>query len=236
MNDKKCSAVIVAAGVGNRMQSDIPKQFMKLCGRPVLYYSVKAFDDTDFINEIVVVVSEAYLDYCRDEILSKYGFKHEIKITVGGDTRARSVYNGLKSCSSDTDYVFIHDAARPFVSEKILKDGLIEVMKHNAVIAALPSTDTIRIVDSVGNVTSTPDRRLVWRMQTPQIFNYEMLIGAYDNIVNDGFKGITDDGMVWEAAGNPPLHLYKGGEYNIKITTSEDMAMAFEMMTGGRIH
>ena len=119
MADKKCTAIVLAAGQGKRMNSSIQKQFLEIKGYPVLYYSLKCFQDSPLIGEIVLVTSENAVSYCRSEIVKKYGFSKVTGIIAGGKERYDSVYAGLLACG-ECEYVFIHDGARPFISEEIL--------------------------------------------------------------------------------------------------------------------
>ena len=122
MKGVKCTGIILAAGVGKRMESDVPKQFMLLEGKPLLYYSLKTFQDS-FIQDIILVCGKDEIEYCREEIVDKYGFSKVRKIVAGGKERFHSVYQGLKAIE-ECDYVFIHDGARPFVEQRMLTDGL----------------------------------------------------------------------------------------------------------------
>ncbi len=223
-NKKKCSAIILAAGVGRRMNSTIPKQFMKLGGKPVLYYALQTFQES-FINELVLVTGAAEIDFCKREIVDKYGFDKVKAVVAGGKERYHSVYEGLKAVG-DGDYVFIHDGARPFVELDMLERAYIEVEKSNACVIAVKAKDTVKIADKEGFVKTTPDRNLVWQVQTPQVFEFQAIKKAHEMIMDRDDIMITDDAMVYEAAFEKPVKLVEGSYENIKITTPEDMEIA----------
>jgi 2-C-methyl-D-erythritol 4-phosphate cytidylyltransferase len=223
-NRKKCSAIILAAGVGKRMNSRIPKQFMELGGKPVLYYALKAFQDS-FMEELVLVTGAEEIEFCKKEIVEKYGF-HKVKAVVaGGKERYHSVYEGLKAVE-DADYVFIHDGARPFVESDMLERAYEEVEENSACVIAVKAKDTVKIANKDGFVQTTPDRSLVWQVQTPQVFAYEKIKEAYEIVLQREDINITDDAMVYEAVYAKAVKLVEGSYKNIKITTPEDMEIA----------
>lgn len=232
--EEKHTAIIAAAGRGNRMNSDIPKQFLELCGKPVLYYSLKAFEES-FVDEIVLVTSEADTGYCREQIVERYGFTKVSKIIQGGAERYESVYKGLIA-AEDADYVYIHDGARPFVTAQIINDARKYAEKYGACAAGMPVKDTIKIVDAGGLVTETPPRRCVWQVQTPQAFSYDVIREAYDLLMRGGMDcTITDDTQVVEEMFDRPIKLFFASYENIKITTPEDMMIAESLMKQRKI-
>lgn len=219
----KVAAVVLAAGKGSRMQAERPKQYLLLKGKPVLYYSLKAFEES-CVDEVVLVVGEGEVEYCQKEIVDTYHFKKVTAIIEGGKERYHSVYNGLKELDRDgVDYVFIHDGARPFVTSSLVSKLLKEVKEYKACVAGMPVKDTIKIVDSNQFVTATPDRSLVWLVQTPQVFDYSLVCGAYEAIMAGDQTGITDDAMVVEKMTGHPVKLVEADYRNIKITTPEDI-------------
>ncbi len=225
MADKKCTAIVLAAGQGKRMNSSIQKQFLEIKGYPVLYYSLKCFQDSPLIGEIVLVTSENAVSYCRSEIVKKYGFSKVTGIIAGGKERYDSVYAGLLACG-ECEYVFIHDGARPFISEEILERGLTGVQETGACVIGMPSKDTVKIADEDGFVKETPDRKNVWTIQTPQIFSYRLIRDAHESIRKKDMSAITDDAMVVEQETGVRVRLAEGSYQNIKITTPEDLAVA----------
>jgi 2-C-methyl-D-erythritol 4-phosphate cytidylyltransferase len=224
MSDKKmCSAVVVAAGSGTRFGEDIPKQFFEINGKPVLYYSLKALCDSDIIDEVIIVTSEEWIEFCEDEIVKKYGFDKVDGVVLGGKTRCDSVRAGVMVCDIASDYVFIHDGARPLLTEDMIRRGYETVLKYGTAVAAIPSTDTIKIADKDGVVLSTPDRSTLWRIQTPQIFRYDLILKAYFDLTDEDRQTVTDDAMLIERKSDVPVHLFEGSENNIKITTHNDI-------------
>ena len=221
----KCTAIVLAAGQGKRMKSKVQKQFLDIQGYPVLYYSIKCFQECEWIDDIILVTGADEVEYCRREIVEKYNFNKLSSVTVGGKERYHSVWNGLKVCSN-TDYVFIHDGARPFLTRAILERGLQCVKENEACAAGVPSKDTVKIVDENNEVQSTPDRRYVWNVQTPQVFRYQLVFDAYARALEGECIGITDDAMVVEKYGKHKVTLYEGAYENIKITTPEDLGVA----------
>lgn len=229
-NKYRTVAVVLAAGSGKRMGSSTKKQYMVIGGRPVIYYSLKAFQDS-FVDEIVLVVSPGDVAYCQKEIVEKYGFDKVHCIVEGGKERYHSVAKGLDSISS-CDYVFIHDGARPMLTQEILNRALECVKKFDACVVGMPVKDTIKIADQEGNIASTPNRNLVWMVQTPQVFAYSLIAEAYHKLilkekelVQNGMA-ITDDAMVVETLTGHPVKLVAGSYENIKITTPEDISIA----------
>ena len=226
----KCTAIILAAGQGKRMKTKVQKQFLMLQGKPLLYYSLACFQKSDEIQEIVVVTGKESIDYCRSEIIEKYGFTKVKSIAEGGKERYDSVYAGLEACSADTDYVFIHDGARPFVTEDIIKRTKEVAVTYQACIAGMPSKDTVKIIDENNMVSATPERSRVWSVQTPQVFLYSLIKEAHDTARSISMQGITDDAMVVEQYKNTPVHIVEGAYENIKITTPEDILVAEKIL------
>jgi 2-C-methyl-D-erythritol 4-phosphate cytidylyltransferase len=223
MRHKKIVAIILAAGTGRRMQSNIPKQYLILQDRPILYYTLKTFEECN-IDEIILVVGNDEIEYCRKEIVEKFSFKKVKKILEGGSERYLSVFNGLNAIDY-ADYVLIHDGARPFISLEVIKRTIEEVAAYNACVVGVPSKDTVKIVNEEGIVTETPDRDRVWSVQTPQAFSYEIIKNAYEVLFKSKHENlkITDDAMVVEHTLNFPVKLVMGEYTNIKITTPDDL-------------
>lgn len=218
-------AIVLAGGKGSRMNSDIPKQYMQLMGKPVLYYSLKAFQESD-IDEIVLVVGKGEIDSCRADIVDAYGFTKIANIVEGGSERYYSVLNGLRAIK-ECDYVYIHDGARPCISLDVIKRCMEDVVQYKACIAAVPVKDTIKIADTDGYAAQTPDRNHLWQIQTPQCFAYDIVRAAYEDMAADESRGnITDDAMVVEKYTNAKVKLTMASYKNIKITTPEDIAIA----------
>ena len=225
MKKEKCTAVVLAAGSGRRMGTKTQKLYLHIQGKPVLYYALKCFEDSAVIDEIVLVTGKDDVEYCREEFARKYHFSKITQIVAGGKERFCSVYEGLKACR-DCDFVFIHDGARPFVDEEMLERLLAEVKKSHACVAAVPSKDTIKIVDDNRTVKETPERKYVWNVQTPQVFSHEIVYRAHEKLMAQEDVTVTDDAMAVEMMEHHPVKIVEGSYYNIKITTPEDLTLA----------
>ncbi len=226
----RCGAVVLAAGAGTRMNSNTKKQFLELRGKPIIYYSLKAFQES-FVDEIVLVVSEEDIDYCKKEIVEKYAFSKVKHIVAGGKERYHSVAAGIQNMGI-SDYIFIHDGARPMLTSDILVRAYECVKEYDACVVGMPVKDTIKIADKNEYISQTPDRNLVWSIQTPQVFSYELIKKAYEELLineaglQEAGINITDDAMVVETFVQKPVKLVKGSYENIKITTPEDLKIA----------
>lgn len=223
--NKKCTAIVLAAGQGKRMNSTVQKQFLEIKGYPVLYYSLKCFQESDLIQDAILVTGKESIAYCKEEIVEKYGFTKVSKVIEGGKERYDSVYAGLLACEP-CDYVFIHDGARPFITEEILERGMEGVQKTGACVIGMRSKDTVKIADAEGYVLETPNRKSVWTIQTPQIFEYNLICDAHESIRKKVMTGITDDAMIIEEETGTKIVLAEGSYKNIKITTPEDLMIA----------
>ena len=219
------TAIVLAAGQGKRMHSKVQKQFLEIQGYPVLYYSLRCFQESPLIQDIILVTGEESISYCKEEIVQKYGFTKVSAVIPGGKERYDSVYAGLCECR-DCEYVLIHDGARPFVTEEILKRGLQKVKETGACVIGMPSKDTVKVADEADFVSETPDRKRVWTVQTPQIFSYSLIREAHDSIRQKDMSKITDDAMVVEQETGAKVALAEGSYQNIKITTPEDLDIA----------
>ena len=218
------------------MKSDIPKQFLKLNDIPMICYSIETFEANDNIDRIVVVTSADYIGYMK-KIIRSQGYKKIIAVAEGGRERYDSVYSGLNCIrekvneaqqgrQKDKNYVFIHDGARPCVTDSIINACMHDVKIYNACVAAVPVKDTIKVVDAEGIAVNTPDRSTLWQIQTPQSFSYPLIYEAYHKMLANEDSAITDDAMVVERMTNQPVKLIEGSYSNIKITTPEDMLIA----------
>ncbi|MBZ9689498.1 2-C-methyl-D-erythritol 4-phosphate cytidylyltransferase [Clostridium estertheticum] len=220
-------AIIMAAGKGSRMGESINKQYLKIKDYPILYYTLKAFTQCDCIDEIIVVVAEGEVDYCREEIINKYNFLKVVDVIVGGIERQHSVLNGLKA-TQNCEIVLIHDGARPFISESIIKSAVMYANLYGATACGVKPKDTIKIVDSLGFSVQTPDREKLFCVQTPQAFKYDLILKCHMKISEEDII-VTDDTMVVERYGNK-VYLYEGSYDNIKITTPEDLEVGKQIL------
>lgn len=234
----KTTAIVLAAGQGKRMGSDVAKQYLLLCGKPVLSYTLKSFEESA-VDEIVLVTGKDQIEYCKKEIVEAYGFSKVAQIVAGGRERYHSVALGLEAAgrnalpgAASCDYVLIHDGARPFVTPGMIAQGIEAVKKYDACVFGMPVKDTIKIVDEDGFAVDTPKRNLVWQVQTPQIFAYSLIKNAYDKLIAEEQKlserkiAVTDDAMVLELFSGKRVKLIEGSYENIKITTPDDLKIA----------
>lgn len=225
---KKYAAIVLSAGSGSRMKSDIPKQYLPLIEKPVIYYSLMAFQNSP-VDEIILVSGANDIEYCRKEIVERYGLSKVTRIVAGGKERYDSVYEGL--CATDAEYVLIHDGARPALTSDMIDRMIQGVENTGACIAAMPVKDTIKLSDEHKQVASTPDRKHLWMVQTPQCFARTLLEESYEILkckqkAGEKVPDITDDAMIVEYATGKKITLVEGAYTNLKITTPEDLAVA----------
>lgn len=236
--------MILAAGSGSRMQSDTAKQFMLLGGKPLICYALQAVEESEIIDDCILVTGAKDLIWVTEEIVRKYHYHKVDTVIAGGDERYASVASAMRLIRSGdmavpnrNGYVFVHDGARPFLTEKILRDTYEAVQKYGACVSAVRSKDTIKIADEEGFVRETPDRTTVWNMHTPQVFETALIAKAYaaleDNLEELRQKGvyITDDAMVVEYFTNHKVKLVEGSYENIKLTTPEDLTVAERILS-----
>lgn len=228
--ENKCYAVVLAAGSGTRMGSSTPKQYLPLLGKPVLWYSLQAFEQSPLISECIVVTGQDDIAFVQEEIVQKGNFRKVTQVIAGGAERYLSVEKALTVLQDKKGYVFIHDGARPLLTEEIIERLYREVCRHDAVCAAVPVKDTIKIADPAGFADRTPDRKTLYAVQTPQVFSIPLICRAYEMLREQYDKGIgvsiTDDAMVAEYMLGTKVKLVEGSYTNIKITTPEDMEVA----------
>ena len=217
----KVSAIIPAAGMGIRMGSHIPKQFLSLAGKPVLHHTLSVLAQCSVVNEIILVVSENEIEKAQQQFQDS--LPKVTKIIEGGRERQDSVYNGLQSLDPEADIVVIHDGVRPFVSEDLIRETIEAAHKFGAAITAIPVSDTIKKVNEGGLVERTIDRNGLWRVQTPQAFQVSLLKEAFAKAQSDNFYG-TDESALIEYLGRE-VKVIPGSEFNIKITRSEDLVL-----------
>jgi 2-C-methyl-D-erythritol 4-phosphate cytidylyltransferase len=243
---KRCTAILLAAGSGRRMQSGVAKQYMLLQGKPILWYSLNAIEESSIINDCILVTGAEDIKYVENNIVEQYHFHKVDRVIAGGAERYDSVCNALEAIADGAltvpnkdGYVFIHDAARPFLTEEIIGRCYRTVAQTHACVAGMPVKDTIKLADTAGYAASTPDRSLVWQVQTPQVFDTALITEAYGRLRHSaaelqaqGIK-ITDDAMVVETLLHHPVKLVQGSYQNIKITTPEDLAVAETFLTCG---
>ena len=228
---KRTAAIVLAAGSGKRMGTSVHKQYLLIKDKPVIYYTLQAFENSD-VDDIILVTGADEINYCRETIVEKYNFHKVRAVIAGGKERYDSVYEGLKALS-DCDYVLIHDGARPLISRELINANISCVQQEKACVTAVPVKDTIKVADDKGYVADTPDRSKLWQIQTPQTFSYALVTEAYRKRAEAGDTTVTDDAMVVEKYANHPIYLLKGDYRNIKITTPEDLIIAEAFLNGG---
>ena len=195
------TAVIVAAGKGKRMGTEISKQFLPLCGKEILAHTVEKFEKAACIRDIILVTGGDALQDVR-QMVQEYGWKKIISVTEGGKERQDSVFLGLQQVPQDTEIVLIHDGVRPFVTEEILERSIAAAKETGGCVAGVPAKDTIKVCDAEGFAIATPNRSTLRQIQTPQTFRRKEILAAYEKAKADGFLG-TDDASVAEHSGFP---------------------------------
>ena len=222
-------AIIVAAGKGTRMAADVRKPFLMLGGCPILGHSLKVFDTCDAIERIVVVVQEDDRSFCEQHVIAPLDLAKPIALIAGGSDRQASVYNGLQVVGlADDGIVVVHDGVRPFVNTAQIADCVQAARDHGACLLAIPSVDSLKIVDGHAMVKRSIPRGDVWLAQTPQAFAYKILHRAHADARRWGRRG-TDDAMLVELTGIP-AKIIPGSRHNLKITTRDDLDLARVML------
>lgn len=216
-------AIIVAGGTGTRMGTSLPKQFLLLKGKPLLWHSIKAFTDAFTDIEIIVVTHKDYIENST-AVIQDFSNKYDIQILHGGDTRFASVKNGL-SAVKEPSIVFIHDAVRCLVTPSLIIHCYQQAVEKGSAIPAVTATDSIRVLNNEG-YANVVDRNTIKIIQTPQTFQSAIILQAYQQSYQPTF---TDEATVAEAAGHT-IHLVEGNYDNIKITRPVDLLVAEEMM------
>ena len=223
---KRCTAIVLAAGQGKRMGTSVQKQYIELDGKPLIYYTLESFEKSEIIDDIILVVGEGQEKYAQNQIVEKYGFAKIRAIVAGGKERFDSVWQGLGRIAGEECYVYIHDGASMFVDEEIFERAYYTVEQYKACVAGVPSKDTIKLVDDDTFAVNTPERKYVWAVQTPQVFENSLIQEAYSQLMKKECINVTDDAMVVEQTMNRPVKLFEGSYKNIKITTPEDLEIA----------
>ena len=223
MTDINAAAVITAAGSGRRFGegAELPKQFIPLGGKPLLVHCAQCFEQSDRVNEVVIVVPSEWVEYTQSEIVQKFQLQKVSQVIAGGSERQLSVLNGLNALSKQPDIVVVHDGVRPFTTVELIEEVITTASESGAAIAALHCSDTVKKASSLHTIEETLPREDIWLAQTPQAFRYDILREAIDKAFEDGFLG-TDESLLLERIGIE-VKLVEGSKYNIKITTAEDL-------------
>jgi 2-C-methyl-D-erythritol 4-phosphate cytidylyltransferase len=218
----KVIALIPAAGAGVRMDNDVRKQYLKLGGKPILVHTLSRFEQCSRVDEIVLIVPSGEVEYCKKNIINHYHFQKVKKVIPGGKRRQDSVWRGIETIDF-CDIVIIHDGVRPFITTSLIEETIWQVKDYGAVIVGVPAKETTKIVSSQAEVVETLKREMIWIIQTPQTFKYNVLKEAYQRAYQDGFYG-TDDASLVERL-RIKVKIIEGSYSNIKITTLEDLVM-----------
>lgn len=224
----RVSAIIPAAGQGKRMGSNLNKIYLPLNGQPLLALTLQQLDEVPEICEFIVPMREDEVEACIAEIFLEGKYKKPYKVIVGGKERQDSVRAGLAALSSESDFVLVHDAARPLITGELITNVLKAAQEYGSAILAVPVKDTIKVIKSDQFVETTLDRSNLRAVQTPQVFRRDIICRAYEFAVRNNIIA-TDDASLIEAMGEP-VFLVSGSYENIKITTPEDLLLAEEIL------
>jgi len=231
----KAAVIITAGGLGKRFVGEgaelLPKQFIPLSTKPLIVYSIRSFERSKFISEIILVVPDKWVEYTEAEIVDKFNIKKVSKVIAGGAERQESVRNGFSTLSTKPEIVAVHDGVRPFVTLDIIDEVITEAANSGGAIAAIPATDTIKQSSPEHIIENTVPRNKIWFAQTPQAFKYEILKEAFEKASEDGYLG-TDEAELVERLGRE-VKLVLGSKNNIKITTPEDIKLAELILASG---
>ncbi len=220
----KMQAIILAGGSGTRFGGGLAKQFIKISGRTVLERSMDVFENSPYISSYIIVVHEAYHAYTTELVMGQ-GFKKLSQIVKGGENRSASSQIGLDACDSDTEGVLIHDAVRPFLSDRMLDDIVAALQQYDAVNVAVPCTDTIIKIGEGQLIEDVPPRKYLMQVQTPQAFKLATIKEAYRLYQHNPIE-VSDDCSLVLHFGLSPVYVVKGEETNIKITYAKDIELA----------
>ena len=222
----KVGAIIPAAGRGKRIGAPVPKQFLEIQGKPLLHHTLTVFASCKLIDYVVLVMPQADVDEMGEDWLNKYDIVREV--VVGGEQRQDSVYNGFNSLEEGTDIVVVHDGVRPFTTPQMITATVEAAQQHGAAITAIPVSDTVKQAAD-GFVKQTVSRDGLWRVQTPQAFQYGLLQQAFKKAKKDSYYG-TDEGSLIEYLGER-VRIVPGSELNIKITRKEDLVLGESLLS-----
>jgi 2-C-methyl-D-erythritol 4-phosphate cytidylyltransferase len=226
------SAIIVAAGKGNRMSGTVPKQYLKLADRPIVSHTLLAFDSCDIIEDIIFVIPEEDTDFCLKKILLPLKIHTQVRLVSGGHSRQDSVFNGLQAIADKHSLVVIHDGVRPLVTAEMLATCIKGGHETGACILGIPAQDTVKQVEGKGHIENTLNRDTIWLAQTPQVFQYALIRKAHETARRDGIKA-SDDALLVERIGHP-VKILLGSRSNIKITTREDLVIGEAILKSRR--
>lgn len=217
------TAIIVAAGKSVRMGIGKSKQFISLCGIAAIARTLSAFEKSRLVREVVIVTNR--FDIMRvGSVVKEFGFDKVKRIVIGGETRQQSAALGFSAVSKDTEYVAVHDGARPLITSSCIDKAIESAFESGAAALAVKVKDTVKIADKNGIVIATPDRQSLWAVQTPQVFSVDLYRSALEKAQREN-QDYTDDCQLIEASGGH-VQLVEGDYTNIKITTKDDIIQA----------
>lgn len=220
----RLTVLVPAAGLGRRMGAEVSKQYLELDGRPILAHTLALFEADPQVAQILVIAPADEHDYCRTQIVERYGFAKVTQLVAGGAERQDSVRNGLRACALGADeIVLIHDGVRPLFDPALIEPLAAKAAEVGGCIVGVPVKDTVKQVAD-GLVRATPERELLWLAQTPQVFRFGLIRDAHEQALADGFSA-TDDASLLERL-DQPVAMLEGDYRNLKITTPEDLVLA----------
>ena len=222
-------AVVPAAGRGVRMGGSTPKQFLSLGGIPLLVHSLRTLSSIQAITEIIVVIPEADLAYCQDEVIYRYDLEKVTQVVPGGKRRQDSVRLGVNAINEPPELVLVHDGVRPFITREIIEQSIQVARDTGCALVAIPMKDTVKRVDTQGRVKATLNREELWSAQTPQVFRYSWLLEAHQMAETQQLD-VTDDAGLIEQLGHP-VTVVPGSVQNIKITKPEDLLLGESILS-----
>jgi 2-C-methyl-D-erythritol 4-phosphate cytidylyltransferase len=228
LRGKRIAALIPAAGSGSRMGGPVAKPFLSVGGREILTRTLDVFEAYHAIDEVWVMVALEHCAYCQRAIVERYGFQKVRGVVAGGATRQESVWKGFQRLAAGIDLVVVHDGVRPFVTEALLHNTLVQAARHGAAVAAVPLKDTLKRVSAAGEVEATVPRDGLWRVQTPQAFQRQLLRLAFCHAWQHGIVA-TDEAGLLEACGQG-VQVVPGLESNVKITTPDDLPLCESLL------
>lgn len=224
----KTAAILLAGGVGKRVGEDLPKQFLAILDKPIIFYSLEVFDRCSEIDSIYLVLPGEKTDYFQKELLPKFPISKLRKIVSGGETRQDSTFNGFQAIPKEIEIVVVHDVARPFVRDEMIRKSILAAREVGSAIVASPATDTIKEVDENRRVQKTLDRKKLFQVQTPQAFRYSLLEKAFEAGFSDNFQATDEAGLI-ERIGEP-VQVIESDSTNLKITTPSDLVLAESLL------
>ncbi|MDI6786653.1 MAG: 2-C-methyl-D-erythritol 4-phosphate cytidylyltransferase [bacterium] len=220
----KVTAIIVAAGLGKRMGENIPKQYLDINGKPLIYYTLHKIAFCSKINDIILVVAEDKIHYCLKEIIEKYRIPKIKEIIAGGEKRQDSVYHGLKKVDLDTEIVLIHDGVRPLVDSHLLEKIILKTIEKDATVIGKPISDTIVRRDDLNYIKKILNRKNVYALETPQCFKYGLIMQAYQKAYQENYYETDDTSLVVRMGRK--VAIIESDKINIKVTHPKDLYMA----------